>query len=358
VDGALATALRQAEKIARELQSLSMSMRMVPLKGVFQKLSRLTRDVAGRTGKTVAFRATGGETEIDRNMVDVLSDPLVHLVHNAVDHGLETREERRAAGKAEQGLVSVHAWHVGGNVVIELADDGRGLDRDRIARRAAERGMLVDGDTLRDDDIYRLIFSPGFSTADRITDISGRGVGMDVVRHNIEALRGRIEIHSEAGKGTRFTLRVPLTLAITDGMLVRVGSERFIVPTLAIQMSFRPARSALCTVAGAGEAVLLRDELLPLVRLHGVFSLPNAVVDPADGVVMVVGEAPRRAALLVDEILGQQQVVVKSLGTGAALVRGISGGAVLGDGRVGLILDVAGLLGVARWGADRATAFA
>jgi two-component system chemotaxis sensor kinase CheA len=347
-DGVLDGKLRHAEKIARELQRLSMSMRMVPLKGLFQRLNRVTRDVAARTGKSVAFRTAGGDTEIDRSMVDALNDPLVHMVRNAVDHGLETVEERRAGGKSDQGTVTLSASHVGGNVVIELADDGRGLDRERIAAKAVERGLVSAADGLSDEEVHRLIFAPGFTTADAVTNVSGRGVGMDVVRHNIEALRGRIEIGSVPGQGTRFTLRLPLTLAISDGMLVRVGGERFIVPTLAIQLSFRPTRAGLVTVAGTGEAVMLRDELLPLVRLHRAFAVSGAVEDPAQAVVMVVGDGIHRAALLVDELLGQQQVVVKSLGSGIAHAPGISGGAILGDGRVGLILDVGSLLAVAR----------
>lgn len=337
-----------AEKIVRELQDLSMAMRMVPLKAPFQKVARLVRDLGIRSGKRVEFVAEGEETEIDRTMVDFLGDPLVHMVRNSVDHGIEPAEVRRAAGKPAHGTVRLSAYHASGNVVVELHDDGRGLDREKIVRKAVQQGLIATGEGMTDQEVFELIFAPGFSTADRVTDVSGRGVGMDVVRRNIEALRGRIDIQSVAGQGTTFLVRLPLTLAITDGMLVRVGSERYIVPTINIHLSFRPARSALSTVAGRGEMVMLRDEVMPLVRLHRVFGVPGATEDPTQALLMVVGDGNQRTALLVDELLGQQQVVAKSLGSGIGRVGAISGGAILGDGRVGLILDVNELLTLAR----------
>ena len=337
-----------AEKIVRELQDLSMAMRMVPLKAPFQKVARLVRDLGIRSGKRVEFVAEGEETEIDRNMVDFLGDPLVHMVRNSVDHGIEPAEVRRAAGKPAHGTVRLSAYHASGNVVVELHDDGRGLDREKIVRKAVQQGLIASGEGMTDQEVFELIFAPGFSTADRVTDVSGRGVGMDVVRRNIEALRGRIDIQSVAGQGTTFLVRLPLTLAITDGMLVRVGSERYIVPTINIHLSFRPARSALSTVAGRGEMVMLRDEVMPLVRLHRVFGVPGATEDPTQALLMVVGDGNQRTALLVDELLGQQQVVAKSLGSGIGRVGAISGGAILGDGRVGLILDVNELITLAR----------
>lgn len=329
-----------AGKIVRELQDLSMSMRMVPLRATFQKLTRVVRDTSSKAGKTVQFVTEGDDVEIDRNMVDVLGDPLVHMVRNAVDHGVEGPDERVANGKPRLGVVRLHAYHASGNVVVELKDDGRGLHRDKIVKKAVEKGLIESDKGMTDSDVFNLIFAPGFSTADQITDISGRGVGMDVVRRNLETIRGRIDITSAPGKGTTFAIRLPLTLAVTDGMLVRVGSERFIVPLTHIHMSFRPEPSMLSTVVGRGEVVLLRGELLPIIRLHRLFDVTGAVQSPLDGLLMIVGDGDRRTALLVDDLLGQQQVVAKTLGDGLGKVPGVSGAAILGDGRVGLILDV------------------
>lgn len=329
-----------ASKIVRELQGLSMSMRMVPLRATFQKLTRVVRDTASKAAKTVQFVTDGDDVEIDRNMVDVLGDPLVHMVRNAVDHGVEGPDEREATGKPRLGVVRLHAYHASGNVVVELQDDGRGLHRDKIVRKAIEKGLIDSDKGMTDSDVFNLIFAPGFSTAEQITDISGRGVGMDVVRRNLEKIRGRIDITSAPGKGTTFAICLPLTLAVTDGMLVRVGDERFIVPLTHIQMSFRPEPAMLSTVVGRGEVVLLRGTLLPIIRLHRLFDVAGAVQSPLDGLLMVVGDGDRRTALLVDDLLGQQQVVAKTLGDGLGKVLGVSGGAILGDGRVGLILDV------------------
>ena len=329
-----------AGKIVRELQDLSMSMRMVPLRATFQKLTRVVRDTASKAAKTVQFVTDGDDVEIDRNMVDVLGDPLVHMVRNAVDHGVEGPDERVANGKPRLGVVRLHAYHASGNVVVELKDDGRGLHRDKIVKKAIEKGLIESDKGMTDSDVFNLIFAPGFSTAEQITDISGRGVGMDVVRRNLEKIRGRIDITSAPGKGTTFAIRLPLTLAVTDGMLVRVGDERFIIPLTHIHMSFRPEQSMLSTVVGRGEAVLLRGELLPIIRLHRLFDVHGAVQSPLDGLLMIVGDGDRRTALLVDDLLGQQQVVAKTLGDGLGKVPGVSGGAILGDGKVGLILDV------------------
>jgi two-component system chemotaxis sensor kinase CheA len=278
------------------------------------------------------------------------------MIRNAIDHGIETPAERAAAGKPPRGTIRLSARHAGGSVVLELSDDGRGLDRDRILAKATEKG-LVDADrSVSDRDAYDLIFAAGFSTTDAVTDLSGRGVGMDVVRRGVEALRGRIEIDSEPGRGTHFAIRLPLTLAITDGMIVRVGPERYIVPTAHIQMSFRPVADMLSTVAGRGELVLLRGELMPIVRLHRLLGVADAETDPTRGLLVAVGSGERRCALLVDELLGQQQLVAKSLGSGIGRVPGISGGAILGDGRVGMILDVAEILALARRGRSDARA--
>jgi two-component system, chemotaxis family, sensor kinase CheA len=337
----LARKVTHAGKITRELQDLAMSMRMVPLRTMFQKLTRLVRDVAVKAGKQVEFVTEGEETEIDRNMVDILGDPLVHMVRNAIDHGLETPDQREAAGKTRQGRVRLAAFNAGGNVVVELRDDGKGLDRDRIVKKAIEKGLIESEKGMADSEIFALIFAPGFSTAETVTDLSGRGVGMDVVRRNIESIRGRIDIASAPGKGTTFTIRLPLTLAVTDGMLVRVGTERFIVPTVNIHMSFRPEPAMMSTVIGRGEVVMLRGEVMPMIRLHRLFQVDGAVERPTDGLLMIVGDGEqRRSVLLVDELLGQYQVVAKTLGDWLGTIRGISGGAILGDGRVGLILDV------------------
>lgn len=337
-----------AGKIVRELQDLSMSMRMVPLRPTFQKLARVVRDTATKAGKSVQFVTEGDDVEIDRTMVDRLGDPLVHMVRNAVDHGVEPPHERTGNGKTATGVVRLHAYHASGNVVVELIDDGRGLNRDKLVKKAIEKGLIESDKGMSDSEVYSLIFAPGFSTAEKITDISGRGVGMDVVRRNLEAIRGRIDITSTLGKGTTFAIRLPLTLAVTDGMLVRVGEERFIIPLTHIHMSFRPEPSMISTVVGKGEMVLLRGELMPVVRLHRLFDVDNAVQSPLDGLLMIVGDGHKRTALLVDELLGQQQVVAKTLGDGLGKVEGVSGGAILGDGRVGLILDVNETLALAQ----------
>lgn len=343
----LARKVAHADKIIRELQDLSLAMRMVPLKATIQKMARLVRDLAHKSGKLVEFITEGEETEIDRHMVDIVADPLVHMIRNAIDHGLELPDVREQQGKSRMGCVRLAAHHVGGNVVVELQDDGRGLNRDKIIAKARAKG-LIDSDKLLDGEVYNLIFTPGLSTAEQVTDLSGRGVGLDVVKRNIETVRGRIEITSEPGRGCTFRMRLPLTLAITDGMLVKVGQERYIVPTVNIHLSFQPAPDALSTVAGRGEMVMLRGEPMPIVRLHRLFEVADAKEDPTQGLLVVVADGNRRCALLVDELLGQQQVVAKSLGAGIGNVQGISGGAILGDGRIGLILDPAEIVALAR----------
>jgi two-component system, chemotaxis family, sensor kinase CheA len=349
----LAKKVSHAGKIMRELQDLSMSMRMVPLKSTFQKLARLVRDVAVKAGKTVEFITEGEDTEIDRNMVDAIADPLVHMVRNAVDHGVEAPDDREAAGKPRQGTVRLAAFQQGGSVVVELRDDGRGLNRDRILAKAIEKGLIAPGLSLTESEINGLIFAPGFSTAEQITDISGRGVGMDVVRRNIESIRGRIDIQSTLGEGTIFQIRLPLTLAVTDGMLVRVGDERYIVPLTSIALSFRPEPDMLSHIPPNGEVVMLRGEVMPVVRLHEHFGVPGAETDPSQAILMLVGDGNHRIALLVDQLLGQQQVVAKTLGDGVGEIPGISGGAILSDGRVGLIVDIGQLTMLSRSGDGR-----
>ncbi|MBN1420662.1 MAG: chemotaxis protein CheA, partial [Planctomycetes bacterium] len=352
-DRILSRAVSQLGKIARELQDVGLSLRMVPLKAMFQRMARLVRDLARKADKTIQLVTDGEETEIDRNMVEALSDPLVHMMRNSADHGIESPAERRAAGKPEAGIVSLRAYHRAGSVVIELGDDGRGLDPQKILAKARAKGLVGPDETPPDEEIYKLIFAPGLSTAESVTDISGRGVGMDVVKRNIEALRGRVQVTSKPGSGTTFTIRLPLTLAIIDGMLIQVGGQIYILPTLGIQQAFRPGRDCLYTVKGRGEIVTLRDSLIPIFRLHRYFGVPEAQEDPAEALLVVLENEGRLVALLADALLGQQQVVIKSLGAALGDVDGVSGAAILGDGRVGLILDPAALTRAAWGGAHR-----
>jgi two-component system chemotaxis sensor kinase CheA len=343
-------------KIVRQMQDLCMSMRMVPLKATVYKIARLVRDLARKQGLMVNFIPAGEDTEIDRNMVDLINDPLVHLVRNAVDHGIEPPEERERNGKPRAGTFLLKAYHSGGNVVVEISDDGRGLDRDKIIQKAMAKGLIQSGQRMSESEIINLIFQPGFSTADAVTDISGRGVGLDVVKKAVETLRGRVDVASEPGKGCTFSVRLPLTMAITDGMLVKVGSHRYILPTVNIEMSFRPEAEALSTVTGRGEIVMFKGKVMPVFRLHRLFNIKGAVEDPTRGLLIIIGEGDQRCALLVDELVGQQQVVAKSLGDGIGKVRGIASGAILGDGRVGLILDSQGIVALARRASDPGTA--
>lgn len=329
----------RSNKILRELQDLSTSLRMVPLRPVFNRVARVARDAARKNHKEIRLVTSGEETELDRNMVSALADPLVHMVRNAIDHGIETAAERRAANKPETGILNISAYHEGGNVVVEITDDGRGLDREKILARARERGVIDKDEVLSDHDILHLIFAPGFSTAEAVTAISGRGVGMDVVKKAVESLRGRVEIQSVPGQGTRFQIQLPLTLAITDGILVRVGTERYILPTIKVQMSYRPSTESISTMAGKREMALLHEQIIPILRLHTLFQIQPDHVDPADAILVIIGEGARRRALMVDEVLGQHQFVVKAMSDRLTSVPGIAGGAIMGDGTVGLILD-------------------
>lgn len=336
----LAQKVRHADKIVRELQDLSLGLRMVPLKGAITKLARVVRDLATRSGKQITFEVSGEETEVDRTLVDLLADPLLHMVRNAVDHGIEPPSERLTVGKPAMGTVRLEAYQAGDRVVVKLHDDGRGLQRERIVAKAVEKGIIASGDGMSDAEVFDLIFAPGFSTAEQVTEVSGRGVGMDVVRRNLAAMRGRTVIASVPGRGSTFTIELPLTLAITDGMIVRVGAERFIVPTARIRRCFRPEADALSTVQGKGEMVQHGGEVLPMLRLHRALRVLGGQERATEGILMVVGDGHDRVAILVDELLGQQQVVAKPLGDAIGRVRGLTGGAILGDGRVGLILDV------------------
>ncbi len=336
----LARTLRQLSRITTELQRTAMSLRMVPIRRTFQKMTRLVRDLAAQQQKQVQLVAEGEETELDRNIVEELSDPLIHMIRNSIDHGLESPAAREAQGKPALGTIRLSASHQRGGIVIEIQDDGKGLDRDRILAKARERGLIKPDTTLTDEETFALIFAPGFSTAETVTDVSGRGVGMDVVRRNIEKLRGKIEIRSVAGQGTTFTIVLPLTLAIIDGMLVGVGDDRYIIPTLAVRESFRPRPGMVTTVHERGEVVSVRGRLTPLLRLGQHLGTPYRAVDPTQGIIVVVESGDAARGILVDELIGKQEVVIKNLGETFRKQDLLAGAAILGDGRVGLILDV------------------
>ena len=345
---AVAAQIDRLDKISRELQQMATSLRMVPLKATFRRMGRLVRDLAHKAGKQVEFTVTGEDTELDKTVVDRISDPLIHALRNAVDHGVESPEARRAAGKPDVARVELRAYHAGGAIHIEVSDDGHGLDRARILARAVEQGLITADDQPDEDALFDLIFQPGFSTADEVTDVSGRGVGMDVVRRAVEELRGHTELRSVPGQGTTLSVRLPITLAIIDGMVARVGNERYIIPMLSIERSVRPTADQVTTVGGRAEMLTLDDGILPVLRLHRLFNTPDAENDAMKGVVIIVSDNGVRAGLLACELLGQQQTVIKPLGEGLPVQPGITGGAIMPDGRVGLILDAAGLVRLAQ----------
>jgi two-component system chemotaxis sensor kinase CheA len=343
--GALSRSVAQLDKITRELQEMGMSLRMVPVRPLFHKMARLVRDLSRKLGKAVEFVTSGEEIEIDRAIVNSISDALVHILRNALDHGIEADPAARvAAGKAAAGRVELRASHREGAIVIEVEDDGRGLDPEAILAKAVEKGIVRTGEGLSEQEISQLIFLPGFSTAKTVTDLSGRGVGLDVVRTAVEALRGRVELQSRRGRGTVLRLRLPLTLAIIDGMVIRAGRERYVVPTLSITRLVRPEPGQIVRLLDRDEVLSLQDEPIPLFRLNRLLDVEGPA-EERGGVAVVVEEAAGRAALLADEVLGQQQIVIKSLGMNLEGVPGVSGGVILPDGQVGLILDVSGLLG-------------
>lgn len=332
--------LAQLGRITKELQRIAMSMRMVPIRPTFQKMNRLVRDVCAKQGKQVELILVGEDTELDRTIVEEISDPLVHMIRNAVDHGIEVPDVRTKAGKPAQGTIHLSAYHQGGNIVIQIKDDGGGLRKDRILKKAVEKGILRPDQTLPDKEIFDLIFAPGFSTAEKVTDISGRGVGMDVVKRNIEKLRGKVEIDSVEGKGSVFNIYLPLTLAIIDGLIISIGNERYILPTLSVRESFRPTAQMLSTVHERGEMVNVRGRLYPLLRLYEAFNIKPQTENPEESIVIVIEAGQDVRCLLVDQLLGKQEVVIKSLGETFKANPAIAGAAILGDGRVGLILDV------------------
>jgi len=331
------------DKITRELQELAGSLRMVPVQGLFRKMARLARDTAKKCGKEVSFETIGEDTELDKTVVEKVADPLVHLIRNAIDHGLESdATERVRQGKASAGRVQLRAFHKGGKIFIEVEDDGRGLNRAAIIEKAVQRGLLRKDEIPEERDIYSLICQPGFSTATKITALSGRGVGMDVVKRNIVSMGGSLEIRSEGGKGTCFAMKLPLTLAVIDGMLVRAGKERYVIPTLSVVRLVEPRRGDITSVLDRDDWLQVQGQSLPLVRLTTLFRLPAC--DSQARLAIIVECDGDRIAVVVDELLGQQQAVIKSIGGGLGDTPGISGCAILSDGRVGLVVDVAGLL--------------
>jgi len=344
----------QLNLITSALQKTAMSLRMVPIKNTFQKMLRLVRDLAKKAGKEVQLVMSGEDTEIDRNMVEEIYEPMVHMIRNSIDHGLELPGDREAANKPKQGAIYLKAYHKGGDIVTEIQDDGQGLNREKILKKAISSGLIKEGEKLTEGEINNLIFHPGFSTAEKITDVSGRGVGMDVAKNKIiEKLRGRVEVQSVPGKGTTIFIRLPLTLAIVDGMIVKVEGEKYIIPALALQEAFRPEKTEFYTVGKKGEVIMFRDSLVPLIRLdqllglNGNDSSDEIDIAPWERLVVVMENQERRRCLLVDELLGQEEVVIKSLGKGLMDVKGIAGGAIMGNGRVGLILDIAGIFDIA-----------
>lgn len=332
--------LQQLTRITAELQKTAMAMRLVPIGPLFKRMARLVRDLSRQFGKSVEMETEGDEIELDRTIVEELADPLMHMVRNSLDHGIEPADQRQALGKPGIARLLLKAHHQAGQVVIEITDDGRGLNREKIVAKAIEKGLITSAEQLPEKEVYDLIFAPGFSTAAQVTNVSGRGVGMDVVRRGIEKLRGRIEIQTLAGEGTTFVLKLPLTLAIIDGLVVGVGKERYIVPLFAVREMFRPKDDTIWTVQQRGEMALVRGTLLPVLRLYRKFGVEPRSENPLESVVVVAEAGSQRFCLVVDELIGKQEVVIKSLGETFKDTTGVAGGAILGDGRVGLILDL------------------
>ena len=342
--------IAQLEHNTREIQERVMGIRMMPIGTAFSRFPRLVRDLSAKAGKKIQLVLSGEETELDKTVIESIGDPLTHLVRNSADHGLESPEERLDNNKPELGTVRLNAFHEGGSICIIVEDDGRGLNREKILAKAIKQGLISQNDKPSDDQIWPLIFKPGFSTAEKVTDISGRGVGMDVVKRNIEGLGGTVSIKTALGKGTTFTLKLPLTLAIIDGMTIRVGHETYILPMLSIVESIQPKADRVKTIVGKGEVMDVRGTYHPMIRLYEVFGLEPEHKDPTKAILMILETEGERIAVMVDEILGQQQVVIKSMEQNFRKVDGIAGATILGDGTVGFILDVRGLLELARYG--------
>jgi two-component system chemotaxis sensor kinase CheA len=343
----LLAGLSQLERNVRELQEGVMNIRLLPLSFLFSRLPRLVRDIGEQLGKQVELHVSGEQTELDKTVIERISDPILHMVRNSMDHGLETPAERRAAGKPATGTIHISAQQKGGAVMIEIQDDGRGLNYDKITERAISQGLFPPGARLTPEQMHELIFIPGMTTSDTVTDISGRGVGLDVVRSNIRTLGGNVEVTSQPGKGVHFTIRLPLTLAILDGLSLQVGNQTYILPLVSITESVRLNASDVKHIPGSGDVFALRKEYLPLARLYDIFGVQSQVKDVQNGTVVIIEADGSQAGLLVDEILGQQQVVIKSLETHYQRIEGIAAATILGDGTVALILDAGGLIRLA-----------
>ncbi|MGA9045854.1 chemotaxis protein CheA [Sulfuricurvum sp.] len=341
-DESISRTIETLSKITKRIQDRVMSLRMVAIRDTFDKMKRVVRDTSKKTGKELRLNIQGEETEIDKTMIDSLSDPLIHIIRNAIDHGLEAdAEERVNAGKKVEGTITLRAYHKSGSIVISVSDDGRGINKEKVFRKAIERGIITGDENLTDSQIFGLIMQPGFSTADTISDLSGRGVGLDVVKTSIEKLRGKIEIESREGEGTTFSMVLPLTLAIIDGMLVQASGEIYIIPTLSVVESFRPEREIVHALKEKGEFVSMRGQHIPVIRLSDVFDLPvSERLEPWEGILVCVETEAGRIAIMVDELVGRQQVVIKPLGKALARLKEITGGAILGSGDIALILNV------------------
>lgn len=340
--------LLQLERNTREIQERVMGIRMLPIGTAFSRFPRLVRDLSAKMRKKIQLAISGEETELDKTVIEAIGDPLTHLVRNACDHALEPPEERVAAGKPEQGTIRLNSFHEGGKICITVEDDGRGLNRDKILAKAIKQGIITGNDTLPDDQVWALIFRPGFTTTEELTDVSGRGVGMDIVKRNVEELGGLVNIKTVTGRGTIFTLNLPLTLAIIEGMTIRVGQDKYIVPLLSILESIQPKADMVTTFIGKGEGVNIRGVFYPILRLYEVFNLQPQHKNPAEAILLILEAEGDRVVVMVDEILGQQQVVIKSIEENFRKVDGVAGATILGDGTVGLILDVRGLMKMAR----------
>lgn len=340
-DESISRAIETLSKITKRIQDRVMSLRMVAIRDTFDKMKRVVRDTSKKTGKPLHLIVQGEDTEIDKTMIDSLSDPLIHIIRNAIDHGLENDiDERIAANKEPEGTITLRAYHKSGSIVVSVKDDGRGISKEKVFQKAVSKGIIAADDNLTDSQIFSLIMQPGFSTVDVISDLSGRGVGLDVVKTSIEKLRGKIEIDSKLGKGSTFSMVLPLTLAIIDGMLVKAAEEIYIIPTLSVVESFRPNEEIVHVLKGKGEFVSLRGQHIPIVRLSDVFSLSTQRINPWEGILVCVETESGRIAIMVDELLGRQQVVIKTLGQSLAKLKEISGGAILGNGDIALILNV------------------
>ncbi|MBI3481162.1 MAG: chemotaxis protein CheW [Nitrosomonadales bacterium] len=343
----LVKGLAQLERNTRELQESVMSVRMMPINFVFSRFPRLVRDLAGKLDKKVQLKLVGEGTELDKGLIEKISDPLTHLVRNSLDHGVEMPDERIAKGKDPQGTITLRAAHQGGNIVIQVTDDGAGMNRERILAKASEKGIPFN-DNISDAEVWLMTFAPGFSTAQVVTDVSGRGVGMDVVKRNIESIGGRVEIYSKAEEGSTITVRLPLTLAILDGLSLAVGGQIYIIPLSFINESLQPSSESIKGISGQGQVVHVRGEYLPLIALHQLFNIKPRVTRPEDGIVVLLEAEGKKVALLVDELVGEHQVVIKSLETNYRKVQGVSGATIMGDGRVAIIIDVAALVKLAQ----------